>query len=125
MPTWARADTQPWFSSAIGVIPPPPPVAPAPSPQWGTLFQTPGVPDGPEPANLLWWSIAVLLCCCLPGGIVGIIYGNRAKSEWARGEYSQARSTWEIGKNWLIGSSIAGLIINIIYFFVKIGQLSH
>jgi GYF domain 2/Interferon-induced transmembrane protein len=116
MSTWQRADTQSWFNSAIGSAPPP-----LPAPQWGNLFKGEAYVET-EPPSLIGWSIAVLLCCCLPGGIVGLIYGTKAKTEYAKGNYSAAHSAYETGKNWLIGSSIAGVIINIIYIAVKASQ---
>src|SRR5580658_5298987 len=65
-----------------------------------------------EPPSLVGWSIAVLLCCCLPGGIIGLIYGTKAKTEYAKGNYAEARSAYETGKRWLIGSVIASAITN-------------
>jgi hypothetical protein len=75
-----------------------------------------------EPPSLVGWSIAVLLCCCLPGGIIGLAYGTKAKTEYAKGNYVEARSAYETGKKWLIGSVIASAITNIIYIAVKVSQ---
>jgi hypothetical protein len=118
MPTWQRADAQSWYSIPIGIAPPPLP----PQQMGGTLFKGLEAYGEAEPPSLIGWSIAVLLCCCLPGGIAGLIYGNKAKTEYARGNFSEARSAYETGKNWLIGSAIVGAIINIIYFAVKASQ---
>ena len=75
-----------------------------------------------EPPSLIGSSIAVLLCCCLPGGIIGLVYGTKAKTEYAKGNYAKARSAYQTGKRWLIGSVIVSAITNIIYIAVKVSQ---
>ena len=119
---WQRADSQPWFggttsTSAPTILPPEgtaEPPAPAPGPQWGNLFKGEAyVPTAPP--SLLGWSIAVILCCCLPGGIIGIVYDSKAKAAFAAGRHSDAQSYYEIGKNWLIGSAVAGVVLSILF----------
>jgi len=121
MPAWQPAGSQIWFQA----VPPPPPPPP---------FSSPSIqPSAPlfasqqsyasEPPSLLGWSIAVLLCCCIPGGIVGIVYANKAKSEWARGNYVEAQAAYNTGKNWLIGSAIFGVIANAIVFMARMNHL--
>ena len=113
MATWEPASSQSWFQGPTSMAPLPPP-----NPQWGNLFRGEDYVESPPP-SLIGWSIAVLLCCCLPGGIVGLIYGSRANSQFAKGNYAEARSAYETGKNWLIGSAIVSGIINIIYLISK------
>jgi hypothetical protein len=120
MASWQPASSQPWFQT--GVAPYQPPYAPPPVfGQPAQPYVQPGSilggqqPYIAEPPSLTGWSIAVLLCCCLPGGIIGLVQSNKVKSQWAAGNYAEAQATYNTAKNWLIGSAIAGVIINIIY----------
>jgi len=119
MPSWQPASSQPWFYSA----PPPPPFSSSGLEPSGTPLYNQQQPYATQPPSLLGWSIAVLFCCCLPGGIFGIIQSNKVKSEWARGNYAAAQDAYNTGKNWLIGSAIAGVVINVIYLLVKMNHL--
>jgi len=115
MANWQRADTQPWFTGGGA----PPQLAPMSSSEGGGLFKGGEAFVQSEPPSLIGWSVAVLLCCCIPGGVVGLIYGNRSKKEFAQGNYQAAWSTYETGKNWLIWSAVIGAVINLIYFWAK------
>ncbi len=118
MANWQRADMQPWYAIASG----PPPLSgvlsPAPAQKWGNLFKESAYNE-PPPPSLIGWSIAVLLCCCLPGGVVGLVFHSKAQTEYARGNFDAARRAYDTGKNWLIGSAIVGFFFSIIYVWVK------
>jgi len=118
MPTWQPASSQPWFYNA----PPPPPPFSSPSIQPSAPLFASQQPYAGEPPSLLGWSIAVLLCCCIPGGIVGIVYANKAKSEWARGNYVAAQAAYNTGKNWLIGSAIFGVVAYALSLLVRMNH---
>ena len=65
-------------SLSAGAPPPPPPsssYAPPPTQQ---------IP------NYLWQSIVVTLCCCLPLGIVGIIFAAQVNDKLGRGDIAGA-----------------------------------
>lgn len=131
MANWQPASTQPWFS---GTQQPPQPPAPYvqssssyPYGQGGPSFGQPGPPYGgqapiSEPPSLTGWSIAVLVLCCLPGGIVGLIYGNKAKTEWAKGNFAGAQTAYNTGKTWLIVSACLGVVITAIYIIAAVSQ---
>jgi len=116
MANWQRADTQPWFTGGGA------PLAPLTPSQAGGLFKGGEAFVQSEPPSLIVWSIVVLLCCCLVGGVAGLIYGTRSKTEFAKGNYQAAWAAYETGKNWLIWSAVVGAVINIIYVWAK---LSH
>lgn len=115
MANWQRADTQAWFTGGESQLAPM-------SPSQGGLFRGGDPLVQAEPPSLVGWSIAVLLCCCLVGGVVGLIYSSRAKTEYAKGNYSAAWAEYETGKTWLIWSAVIGAVINLIYVWAK---LSH
>lgn len=72
----------------------------------------PEAPDEPAfcPPTYLVWSILACLCCCLPGGIVAIIYATKVQPAWDRGDRAAARRYSERAGLWCIISFVAGLI---------------
>ena len=66
------------------------------------------------PPNYLWQAIVVTLCCCLPLGIVSIIFSAQVNSKWAQGDAAGARDASQKAKMFaLIGFAI-GLVIIIL-----------
>lgn len=79
-------------------------------------YQTyaPGMP-APEqrpqmPPSHLVWAILATLCCCLPGGIVALIYSSKVAPQYNAGDYEGARRSSERAGMWVIISFVAGLI---------------
>lgn len=71
--------------------------------------QQAATPGMQKPTNYLPWSIAVTLCCCVIGGIVGIVYSVQANSKWEAGDYEGAHKAANTARTWLIISAILGL----------------
>jgi len=117
MPSWLPASSQPWFFAQPDIIPPPL-NQPFSSAQYGTQQRFPAAP----PPSLTGWAVAVTFLCCLPGGIVALIYANKAKSQWALGNFAEAESAYKTAKSVLIFSVIAGVVISLIYIVIAIGQ---
>jgi len=112
--------------SASGAVPPPP--APAPQASYTPPPPPPGSYPGssfgtqPPPVqqipNYLWQSIVVTLCCCLPFGIVAIIFAAQVNDKLRRGDVAGALQSSKQAKMWcLIGAGI-GLLVAIIYGLV-------
>ncbi|HEX2121974.1 MAG TPA: CD225/dispanin family protein [Thermoanaerobaculia bacterium] len=96
---------------AVGA-PPPPPVSPQqsytpPPPQ--PRFNTGGAPDVQVP-NYLVQAILVTLCCCLPFGIVSIVYAVQVNSKLAAGDVVGAQMASKNAKTWALVGFICGLI---------------
>jgi hypothetical protein len=90
---------------------PPPPVSPGYGPGPGA-----GAPAGMNIPNYLWQSIVVTLCCCLPLGIVGIIFATQVNSKLAQGDTAGALEASRKAKLFtLLGLGI-GLVFTIIMF---------
>ena len=73
--------------------------------------------DGPAPSTgaALGLAIFATLCCCLPGGIAGIVVANQARQAVQAGDYDTARAKLKTAYV-IIGVSIAlGAVINIFY----------
>jgi hypothetical protein len=78
---------------------PPPPPAGAP---------------GAAPSNYLVPAILVTLFCCLPGGVVAIIYATQVNSKVAAGDLAGAKSA----KMWVMISAGVGVALILIYIVV-------
>ncbi|WP_290890598.1 CD225/dispanin family protein [Arenimonas sp.] len=59
-------------------------------------------PAAPRPyvPNHLVWAILATLFCCLPGGIVAIVYAARVDGKVAAGDIAGARSDSDNAKLW-------------------------
>lgn len=94
--------------------PPPPPAQPPPY----------GVPQGSYPmqqpdSNLVWGILATVLCC-LPLGVVSIVYASKVSGLWAQGRYPEAQEASTNAKKWAIWSAVAGVIFGIIYAIIAV-----
>ena len=100
--------------------PPPPPFAPPPY----------GVPQGGFPtqqpdSNLVWGILSTVLCC-LPLGIVSIVYASKVSGLWAQGRYAEAQEASANAKKWAIWGGVAGVIVGIIYGIIAVaGGMSN
>ncbi len=74
-----------------------------------------GQPVGSPPPNNLVWAILSTLFCCLPLGIVSIVYAAQVNSKWSAGDYQGAQEASNNAKKWAIWSAIAGVIVLILY----------
>lgn len=136
MPNWADASTFPELADRFGMMPPP---SQAPSPAYGGGYGQPagggyqqpspgyqqgaynpgyGNNDGrpPMPDNYLAWSIVATLLCCLPTGIVAIIYSSKVSSRYNEGDYDGALRAASSAKTWCIVSVVAALLWVVLYF---------
>ncbi|KAF4073246.1 hypothetical protein AMELA_G00256710 [Ameiurus melas] len=73
---------------------------------------TTGVPNAP---TYLGWSICNTLCCCLPIGIVAIVFSIRADTANTIGDSARAHAHSRMAKNMNIAALVFGIIILIIY----------
>ena len=104
-----------------GYAPPPQPPpqyggqpTPAPPPQ------APGVAPPQNIPNYLVHSIIATLLCCLPSGIVGIVYASQVSSKLSMGDFAGAKKASDNAKLWSIISVVAGGIFWIIYLIIVI-----
>lgn len=67
------------------------------------------VPPCP-PTNLVWGIIATVLCC-MPAGIVAIVYALKVSSCYRQGDIKGAERASETGAWWCIASIILGIIV--------------
>ncbi|MDT5350942.1 MAG: hypothetical protein QOH91_4229 [Mycobacterium sp.] len=74
-------------------------------PGWG---QQPGYQQQPD--NYLVWAILCTVLCCLPFGIVSLVYSNKVSGLWASGQYAESQAAANSAKKWAIIGAITGAI---------------
>ncbi|MCB0473296.1 MAG: CD225/dispanin family protein [Flavobacteriaceae bacterium] len=79
-----------------------------------------------KPKNYLVESILVTLLCCLPLGIVGIIFASQVNSKYDAGDIDGAIKASKDAKKFMTWGLIAGIILVVLYliFIVGIGGLA-
>ncbi len=83
--------------------------------------KTVGVPATYIPDYLVQ-SILVTLCCCLPFGIVAIVYAARVKAFLLSGQYTMAQEASDKAKMWSLVGFLIGIAISAIYIlFIFLG----
>lgn len=65
---------------------------------------------GADIPNYLPWSIVATVLCCMPVGIVSIIFASKANSAKAMGDYAGARKAAATAKTWIIVSVVAWVV---------------
>ena len=93
--------------------PPPQPGYQQPGYQPPGYYQQPGYgrPMGPKPANYLVQAILTTLFCCLPFGIVSIVYAAQVDSKYNGGDYAGALAASKNAKTWAWVSFGIGLAV--------------
>jgi heme/copper-type cytochrome/quinol oxidase subunit 2 len=80
-------------------------------------LQTPQEQPG-RPKNWLLESILVTIFCCLPFGIVGIIFASQVNAKYDAGDYAGAlRASADAGK-WTKIGFIIGLVVIVLWIII-------
>jgi len=69
----------------------------------------------PKPDNNLVWAILTTILCCLPFGIVSIVYAAKVDGLWTSGQHAEARAAANSAKTWAIAAAVCGLVGSLIY----------
>jgi len=77
-------------------------------------------PAGAKVPNYLVQSILVTLCCCLPLGIVAIVYAAQVNSKFSAGDIVGAQESSSKAKMWCWISFGLGLIANAIVLILQV-----
>ncbi len=72
-------------------------------------------PQNPPP-NYLVWGILTTILCCLPFGIISIVYAASVNSKWISGDYEGAMRASKNAKLWAWLSAGVALIGVIVWF---------
>lgn len=66
--------------------------------------------SGSAPDTWLWQSIVATLVCCLPAGVVAIIYAAQAQSAIGAGDYATAAAKASTARTWTLVSVGLGVL---------------
>ena len=102
--------------SYYGSPPPPPPGYGPPPPGYGP-YQP---PIGPPPDNYLVWAILTTILCCLPFGVVSIVYAAQVNSKWAMGDMAGAYEASRNARLWAIWSAASTLIFFVLAIVLSV-----
>ena len=75
----------------------------------------------PRPSSYLALAIISTILCCLPTGIVSIIYATKVNSAYEDGKYDEANKASKNAKTWgfiSVGIALFGWLIYILIFGV-------
>lgn len=76
-----------------------------------------------RPNSYLALAIISTILCCLPTGIVSIIYATKVNSAYEDGKYLEAEKASKNAKNWglvSIGVAVLGWVIYVLIFGVAV-----
>jgi hypothetical protein len=65
---------------------------------------------GPDIPTYLVPAILTTCCCCMPFGVVAIVYAAQVGDKLASGDYDSARRSSDSAKMWCIVSACAGIV---------------
>jgi hypothetical protein len=74
-------------------------------------------PGGQPPPNFLVPAILVTIFCCLPGGIVAIIFATQVNNKYQAGDIAGAEEASKKAKMWAMisaGVGVVGIVLIII-----------
>jgi hypothetical protein len=79
-------------------------------------FPSPGPPPAPQPPvpNYLPQAILTTLFCCLPFGVVSIVFAAQVNGKLAQGDYAGAVASSNSAKTWAwvsFGVGLAGIVL--------------
>lgn len=112
------------FPAGAAMPPPPAPSVPMAAPAYSHTAQ----PVGPKPSSGLVGAILVTLFCCLPLGIVAIVFAAQVDSKYSVGDYEGAQKSASRAKTfmwWGFGIGLAGSLayLGLVFAGAMAGQL--
>lgn len=92
----------------------------------GASLGGPVLMSGETVPNYLVWAILTTVFCCIPFGIVSIVYAAQVNAKLAGGDYRGAIDSSSKAKTWAIVAAVCGVIpflISVVVWIVRIGSL--
>lgn len=75
--------------------------------------------SGSSPGSWLGLSIASTVCCCVPFGIVGIVFSAMAMAARDRGDWADMDRQLARARGWTIAAIVCGLVGGVIVFAAR------
>jgi hypothetical protein len=92
----------------------------APMPAAAPQMSASGMLPEQKIPNYLVHAILCTLCCCLPGGIVAIVYASQVNTKQAAGDIQGAMTASANAKKWCWISFGVGIVVNLIVVGLQI-----
>ncbi len=73
-----------------------------------------------KPQNYLVWSILTTLFCCMPAGVVSIVYAAQVDSKYATGDLVGSQNASNTARTWAWVSFGVGLVATLSYLALMI-----
>lgn len=83
-----------------------------------------GEPLRPRPTSYLVWAILATVFCCLPFGIVSIVYAAKVDNAYNMGLIAESYRLSKNARTWMIVSAVVGFISGLSYFLIVIAAAS-
>ena len=78
-----------------------------------------------HPSSYLALAIIVTVCCCIPFGIVSIVYASKVDSCWNNGLYDEARENSRKARNWALwGIGLVALFYLVYVLLIAFGVVA-
>lgn len=71
-----------------------------------------------QPKNYLVESILVTILCCMPLGVVGIVFASQVNTKYVAGDYAGAEESSKQAKKFMTWGIIAGVIVLVAYLAI-------
>jgi ABC-type Fe3+ transport system permease subunit len=72
------------------------------------------------PPNYLVWAILTTVFCCLPFGIVSLIYAAQVNSKWASGDIEGAKLSSKNARTWAWVAFAVGIALALVSIILSI-----
>ncbi len=113
MSDWQPLSQVAEFQGSGAAMPPAMGSVPLPQPRaYPAGYMQPRIP------NYLWQAIVVTVLCCLPFGVISIVFAAKVDSLVAQGDIAGATAASNSAKNWAIAGAASWLVIVGIYFII-------
>lgn len=80
-------------------------------------------PSMPKPDNFLVWAILSTLFCCLPFGIISIVYASKVDGLWYAGHYAEAQNAASKARTWFWWSFVTAILVWIAYVVLIVAEV--
>ena len=74
----------------------------------------------PKPDNHLVWAILSAIFCCLPLGIVSIVYSSKVDGQYNAGDFIGAQDSANKAKKFAMWAAISGVIVAVLYILLVV-----
>ena len=84
-----------------------------------------GAVNEPCPPTNLVWAIITTVLCCIPAGIVAIVYAIKVQNKYREGDIEGAKRASEVGAWWCIAAIILGIICQPLISWLQVLSLGQ